>query len=368
MRRVSYYPVVVALAVLALLVPACTGGQVTQPTAAATPVATTGAPTPLIVYGQSGSLDEVMRAQIIPGFEKQFNAKVTHVGGTAADNLAKAKAEQNNPQGDVVISNDQSAVLGKRLGLWEKLDPALVPNLADVYEQVKDPQGFFVSQGIAPVVIAYNTKVFQERNFPKPTSWYDLWKAEYKGHVVPHTITNGFGVGFFVGVTKNLGGSESSVDVGFTKFKELAPVVLNWARTSTDFDTPMQQGTGWIGQNGNTRVNILIDKGVPLEIVYPKEGAVLINAQISVVKNAPHAKLAQQFVNYLLSPDVQKIICTTQWYGPSIKSLKLDDAVAKRVPYGQEAISKLVPLNWELMADNIAAWTERWNKEIEIVK
>jgi hypothetical protein len=92
----------------------------------------------LVVYGQSGSLEDVMREEIIPQFEADHNVEVVYAGGTSGDNLGKVQAERGNPQADVIIFNDVSLEIAKRQDLLAPLDSDIVTNL-DCHRLVKRP-------------------------------------------------------------------------------------------------------------------------------------------------------------------------------------------------------------------------------------
>src|SRR4051812_35373551 len=92
----------------------------------------------VVVLTYGGSLEEFMRKEIAPSFEKQTGIKVRLIGGQALSNYAKVIATKNNPEADVYWSNDLTHIAGKNLGLYEKLDPKVVTNLKDVIPSLLD--------------------------------------------------------------------------------------------------------------------------------------------------------------------------------------------------------------------------------------
>ena len=58
-------------------------------------------------------------------------------------------------------------------------------------------------------------------------------------------------------------------------------------------------------------------KGVPMEFVLPKEGAYVIINYAGVVKGAPNARGAQQWVQFRLGQTVQQAIADGVNWGPS---------------------------------------------------
>jgi len=318
----------------------------------------------LVVLSQAGTLQQIMQEEVVPLFERQFGAKVSLIPGTAQANLTRVIAQRNRPESDVAIVNDIALVQGKQQGVWEKLDPSIVKNLSSVYDVARDPDGYGVSQGITATVIAYNTKVFARLGWNPPTSWLDLLDPRYKGRLVLHHITNGFGVTFLIALNEVLGGKGTDLTPLWSRLPELNQNTLLWARTSSDFDNAFAQEAGWIGENGATRINVLINQGLPLRVVYPKEGGVFITAQLAAVRNAPNPALAQQFINFVLSEPIQKRLAETQYYGPVNTKVQLPPEIAARVPYGVRQVRSLKVLDWGMIATNYDQWISRFTSAI----
>ena len=321
-------------------------------------------PRTLVVLSQAGSLQKIMEEEVVPVFEREYGVKVILIPGTAQANLTRVLAQRNRPEADVAIVNDIALVQGKQQGVWERLDPSIVTNLASVYDEALDPQGFGVAQGITATVIAYNTKVFDRLGWKPPTSWMDLLDPRYKGRVVPHHIVNGFGVTFLFALNQLLGGKGADMTPLWSRLPALNENTLLWARTSSDFDNAFAQEAGWIGENGATRINVLIDQGLPLRVVYPKEGGVFITAQLAAIRNAPNPRLAQQFINLVLSVPIQKRLSETQYYGPVNTRVQLSAETASRVPYGVRQVRSLKRPDWEIIAANYDQWTSRFTSII----
>ncbi|SFV07403.1 ABC transporter substrate-binding protein [Alicyclobacillus macrosporangiidus] len=318
----------------------------------------------LVVAGYGGSFQNGLEKSVIPEFEQQFHCKVTYIAGASTATLAKLQAQKANPQIDVALLDDGPQAQAKELGLLAPLDPAVVTNLGSVYDIAKDPDNVGVGIGITATGIAYNTKVFQENHWPAPTSWKDLANPKFKGKLVLPSIVTTYGVHMLVMEARVNGGGESNIEPGFSAMKTIAPSSVTFD-TTADVSNYFLQGTAVASVWGQGRVNTLKAQGFPIEFVFPKEGAVALLATGNVVKNAPHEKLAQEFVNFLLDPKNQSVIAQSVYMGPTNKSTTLDDKLSKMVIYGPSEINQLVKMDWKTINANRAAWTDRWNKEIE---
>jgi putative spermidine/putrescine transport system substrate-binding protein len=117
---------------------------------------------------------------------------------------------------------------------------------------------------------------------------------------------------------------------------------------------------------GSSRVFTLQDTGFPIEYVIPEEGVPALMPTVSVVKDAPNAELAQEFVNFVLDEEAQLLFANSLFDGPVNKNVKLEGDIVDKVVYGEDEIAKLIKVNWEVVNAKRAEWTERANKEIEV--
>lgn len=324
-------------------------------------------PKTLVVAGYGGSFEKGLKETIIPKFEKKYNVKITYITGISNDTLAKLKGQKDKPQIDVAIMDDGPQEVAKSLGLLAPLDAAKVSNLKNLYDIAKDSDNIGTAIGLTATAFAYNTKVFSENNWAPPTSWNDLNRPEFKGKVIAQAFSNTFGVHTLVMLAKSNGGSETNIEPGFANMKKLADNVVTFSKAG-DVSNYFIQNEAVIGVWGSGYCNTLKAKNFPVEFVFPKEGAVALNVTASVVKNAPHQDLANEFINFILDEESQTALAKTVFYGPVNKTVKLDADTAKMVIYGSEQVGKLVKTDWKIVNEKRAEWTERVNKEIEVSK
>lgn len=321
-------------------------------------------PKELVFSGFGGSMQKALQSTVIPAFEKQFDAKVIYVSGTSNQILAKVRAQKKHPQIDVIWANDTTHFQGKQEGLYEKLDPKIVTHLPDLYDFARDPDGVGVVMGIQSLSLEYNTQVFKEKGWDAPTSWLDLWDEKYKGHVVAYNMPIGYTNLLLVEIAKLTGGSENDLQPAWDKFAELVPNALAFVTPPAQVDALFGSGAAWIAFNGSTRINDLIDRGAPVALANPKEGSILYPQQFDIVVNAPHPELAQQFVNFALSEEAQKMIAQSMLLGPVNKNVKLDAAEAAKVPYGEKEATSLLRFNMAPVNGKLAELTARWTEMV----
>jgi putative spermidine/putrescine transport system substrate-binding protein len=319
----------------------------------------------VVFLGFGGTHEKNMKDRVLPPFERAHNVKVVYVTGTMAANFARAQAQKGRPDADVLWDNDLTHVTGKKMGLFEKLDRARVGNLKDVHDVARDAEDIGVMQGFQAEGLEYNAKVFKDRGWPAPTSWRDLWNPAFKGRVGLYAGTNAYTQYLIPMIARLEGGSERATDGAFAKLRELAPSAPTFAVAPAELDNLLKQGEVWITYNGSSRVYELQLAGFPVDFAYPREGALIFGNWFDVLKGAPHPELAQQLVDYLIGVEAQALFARHVFFGPINRQTRLDGETAKKVPFGAEQIARMIKLDFEAMNENVARWTERWNKEIE---
>jgi putative spermidine/putrescine transport system substrate-binding protein len=326
--------------------------------------AATGSLEGQMVFAANGGLQEQMFRELGTTFEQRTGTKVTVIAGTMMGNLAKVQVARNAPDTDVVFNSDLSHVAGKHTGLFEKIDPAVVTNRTQVYDTALDPDNIGIGCCVTSIGIGYNTQKYQQAGIPAPTSWNDLWDPRLKGKLAICTFGQTWTQDFLVLMARLAGGSESNINPGIAKIKELKTngnLVL-MPDTPAEMENIVTQGLAWVNVTASIRAYLLRDSGFPFDFVYPKEGASLFGDWLDVVKNAPHPNAAQAFVNHVLS-DVGQMILAKNYYGPTNKTVILPPELARVAPYG-ERMKSLVPLDRSKMNDDLDQWNDLYNREI----
>src|SRR5207302_9891555 len=110
---------------------------------------------------------------------------------------------------------------------------------------------------------------------------------------------------FMVEIAKMHGGSEANIDSAFKAIEDLKPNLAAVAANPGALATLFQQGQIDISPGNFNAIQILKARGVAVEFVAPKEGAIAFKTTIHVVKNSPNKDLAFKLIEAALSPEVQ---------------------------------------------------------------
>ena len=319
----------------------------------------------LYFAGYSGDFQRTFETVIIPEFETKNDVKVVYVPGSSSENLAKLQAQRANQQNNVALLDDGPMHYSVQFGLCDNL--AQSPVYQDIYD-IAAASNFkhkAVGIGLVATGIAYNKEAFAKKGWAAPTSWSDIADPKYSKRVVSNPISGTFGLNTLIMFSRINGGSEQDMDPGFKAIREkVAPNVLAWTSSNAQLAQMFQSNDIDIAVWGSNRAVALKKTGFPIEFVYPKEGTPAIIASACVVSGNKLAEKSQALIQYLASPSIQAMFAT-EGFGPVNRRAKLKDDLAEQVPYGQERLSRLVPIDWDTVNRKRAEWTKQWSRTVE---
>jgi len=304
----------------------------------------------LTVYSYD-SIEPWMK-QIIPIFEKEYGAKVRLVTfGDAGEVLSRLIVEKNNPQADVVVGIDNS-YLQKALQAGI-LIPYKPPNAKYIPEWVIkdfDPTFHLTPYDYGAIAIVYKKNVVKN----PPRTFEDLTKPEWKGKlIVENPLTSSTGMAFLlwtIGVYgdkwpyywEKLKQNNVIIVKGWTAGWEMwdknqAPLFVSYA-TDPAYAACEENSTniGAIFLNNTAYVQI--------------EGA-------GIIKGTKHLKLAQEFINFLISKTAQEKLPLNQWMYPVNKEVKPPACFSHALNVSS---AKIITISSEELAKNTDKWLKEW--------
>ena len=192
-----------------------------------------------------------------------------------------------------------------------------------------DPDGYYFPTSAGTVLITYNARLLQAEDAPK--NWPDLLDPKWRNKVsVGHPAFSGY-VGNWVLAMRKLYGWEY-----FEKLEKNRPQI---GRSINDTVTMLNAGERVVaaGPGGTTLARM--DKGNPLALVYPTDGALLMVSPSAVMANAPRPNAARLFMEFLLSEEAAQI--AVKFRGDSLRPEVKPLAGAK--PLNEVKLIKLTP-------------------------
>jgi putative spermidine/putrescine transport system substrate-binding protein len=311
----------------------------------------------------TGSWEEAHRAVLVPAFKKSTNnADIILDPMLSVDQIAKVNAAKNNPPIDVMLHDPGPALTAIGQGLVDNYPVAQSKNYKDLIVEAQEETGpaiFFQVVGLT-----YNPEKIKK----PPTSWKDLWSPEYKGRAGITNLNSTLGTGFLVEIAKMFGGSESNVEPGFKALNDLKPNLAAVAANPGALATLFQQGQVDISPGNFNAIQILKARGVPVEFVVPKEGAIAFKTTIHIVKNTKNKDLAVALIEAAMSPDVQtRLMQSPYLIVPTNSKVQMQGEISKVLVKDQaELKQKFVFQDWKKINEQRAQWIERFNREIKL--
>src|SRR5262245_17020276 len=276
------------LALLAVAAPGIAGAQAKE----------------LVFSGYGGDYGEVMRKLVLAPFEAKSGAKVIYdTTGTSAQKLAKLRASRDTYTYDLTVLTGYDLLAAGREGLLEAVGSDRVPNMTRLHEFAqKAGEGWGPIVSVDPLILLYN----RDRVKPAPDSWNVLWDPRYKGKVGVSHVSEGKGLFLLIVGAYMAGGDEKRYDGRVTLIRTLVPSVRAWLTLSPQYEPYLQSEDVWLTPYCNGRAQLMIDEGLPLATVTPKEGTIAITNALAVPRTARNKPLAYEFVNFYLEAAQQE--------------------------------------------------------------
>lgn len=314
-----------------------------------------GPPTPIVVGANGGTSYDQLYAAVFKPFEKKYNAQVVPVFGDANTLLAKALAEKDNPTMDMCLVGPGLWLIGQQNGVFEKVNYNNIPNIADVYDFLKDPNGYAPNVTMFGWGLVYNSKTVTN----PPVSFRDIWDPRFKGQVMLPVVASAAQL-LIAAVSYYWSGDQHNDDLAFSKIKELMPNVTTFFGLVADAQSKFQQG---VAQVATWYSSFLNGAGVPLAFQTPTEGAFAFAQGYQVVTGTKKKDLAEKLIGQFFDPQSCAALAKVQNLIPANKTTQLDPELAKAImPVDQ--VLKMKTWDYTYTVANRTKWIDRWNAEV----
>lgn len=294
-------------------------------------------------------------------FEKETGNKVEFVvQAGASDGLNKLIAQRNNPQVDVWTSIASTVEAATKADLLASLEPARIANLNEIPVNLRSktsvaiwlsPRGIFYRKDLVPFEI---------------NRWQDLWDPRLKDKVgVTFALDRG---SFLIMAALLADGSESNIDPGFRKVKELKPNIHAVYNTDPESIKLLETGEIAVAAWGilpNVYRHLGPDSKYRFVMPPPR---FLADIPVSVVKGRgkEQEEVAEKFVNYMLAPESQTVMSSIAGTIPTNPKAEVPEKLKTIVP--SLPIKDVYDVNWSVVNKNYSEWEDRWRQEIQVRK
>lgn len=319
-----------------------------------------------IQFGNFASLQgQIIRRDVIPAFEKEHDCKVYATDGATLTHMAALRATRGNPKFDVVLMDDTGVGIAKDEGLIDALSPSRIPNLSRVFKKLVLNDGYGAGFAISAGGLYVNPAVT-----PPLKSYAELWEPRFKRRFLMGTPKYTQSTFLLIATASLISGkpfSEAQYLIDekvWAKMAELKENVLTiYDATSQVMMIPQgQAAVGGIEYSKN--VYPLKARGVPIDMVFPQEGAFAGVNCITLTKNAPQRELAEAFIDRILSPSVQKLLAEGTLTAPTVEGLSFGPTTAPYLAYPEKKIEdmNLFMPDWGYINPRRPGWLEKYNQ------
>src|SRR4029077_1830386 len=202
----------------------------------------------------------------------------------------------------------------------------------------------------------FNTEVGKKHNLPAPTSWADLTKPVYKGHVVmPNPASSGTGYLSVASILQRMGEAE-----GWKYLDALHQNIAEYSKSGSKPCKDAAAGERAVGVSFEYVALEMKKKGAPVEMVLPKEGSGYEMEANALTKKGAKNPAAKQFLDWAASDEAMALYAK-YFAAVAVAGLPVPEGLPKD-------ITKVVyPNDFEWSAKNrdriLAEWQKRYAKE-----
>jgi iron(III) transport system substrate-binding protein len=293
----------------------------------------------------------------------------------------KAGFEGDNPDLEIVWIRESTGVLAARIlalgdrqeadAIWGlavtsvsdfkkrgMLEPHAPAELAKIRPSFRDPANppHWVGMEAWVAAICFNTIEADKLKLPKPVSWFDLIKPEYKGKIVFSNPASS-GTGFFhVSAFLQMFGEEK----GWEYMDALHKNVAIYEHSGTKPCRSAAAGEFPVGVGYELSGAELKTKGAPIDVLLMKEGGGWDMDTAAILKGTKNLVAARRLMDFAASRKANEL------YAKFVSQVAME-GVSKEIPnYPKGVAESMIKNDLEWAAENrgriLAEWTKRYSK------
>lgn len=270
--------------------------------------------------------------QLYNGFTQKTGIKVNLVEGDASQLIERIKSEGANSPADVLITVDAGNLWrAQQEGIFQPVSSSVLNNA--IPANLRDPENRWFGLSKRARVIMYNKN---KVNPAQLSSYEDLADPKWKGKVLIRSSNNIYNQSLVASLLKVHGAADTE--------KWAKGFVSNFARPPEGNDTAqikaVAAGVGDVGiANSYYLARLAASSSAEDKAVVQKVGMFFPNQRergthvnisgAGVVKSAPNKAGAVKFLEYLVSPEAQKIFAQGNHEYPVVSGVPVSPALAQ---------------------------------------
>ncbi|HBP24586.1 MAG TPA: spermidine/putrescine ABC transporter substrate-binding protein [Oribacterium sp.] len=302
---------------------------------------------------------DLLQKNVYDPFMEKTGAKLVVETGKNAERVTKIEESPENY--DVVIIGDSFVAQLINDGVLGSIDRDKITNLDSIYDVAKAPMGeeYGPAYTFNRLGIVYDPSMVDT----EITSFADLWKPEFENSIAVPDITTSSGMLFYYATAAafNLTPGQDD-DAIFAKLEELKPNVVKTWTSANDTITMLNQGEASIAVLLDYSYTTAKQANPDYVWVNPSEGNFAGFNMLNITKDCKNKELAEAFIDYYLSKDVQEAEALDGVDSPVNTAVELTEEQSANFTYGADMVDNLILPDWSLIMDKKADWINRWNE------
>ena len=293
-------------------------------------------------------------------FKKAFEAdnptiEIAWVRDSTGVVAAKLIAEKDNPHADIIWGLAASNVgLMASMGMLEPYTPKGAEALKPSFRSGKTPDTW-VGMDAYLSVVCFNTAEAEKGKKPKPASWADLTKPEYKDSIVmPNPASSGTGYLTVAAWLQTMG-----EEAGWKFMDGLHQNIAQYIHSGSAPCVQAAKGERLIGIGLDTRGASEKTKGAPLELILPKEGLGSELEVTAIVKGTKNMDAAKKLADWAVTKKANEL------YAKTYPIVALPGVANTPPNYPADIEKAMVKNDIEWMSKNrdriLAEWSKRYD-------
>lgn len=263
---------------------------------------------------------------------------------------AKLLAEKNNPQADVIWGlAATSLLLMKGEGMLEPYAPAGLDKLDPKFRDVDQPP-YWTGMDAWVSAICFNTVEAEKHGLPKPSSWADLAKEVYKGHLaMPNPNSSGTG---FLSVSSWLQ-TKGETD-GWVYMDALHANIDHYTHSGSKPCKQAAAGEIPIGISFAFRGAKSKAQGAPLDIIIASEGVGWDMEATAIVAGTEKLDAAKKLVDWSITEKANRL------YNEGYAVVAIPGLAKPVEHFPAGIVEAMIDNDFEWSAKNRKAILEKW--------
>lgn len=268
---------------------------------------------------------EALFKPVIEAFNAVYpDIRVTVLNGSNSELAARILEERANPQADVLINSDILTM--ENLAAEGVFAPNDSPAVMAIPADYRADDGSWVALTLRARVIMYNTDLVKPEELPQ--KMVDLADPKWKDVLGSANSTNGAMMAQLVMMRNQLGEAATEAFM-----QGLLENNTQFFGGHTDVRKAVGAGELKLGLVNHYYYHLSKAEGAPVGVVYPDQedgglGLMVNSTNAGIVKGGPNPEMAKMFVDFMLSPDGQKIYAERNYEYPIVPDVPLAEGVA----------------------------------------